>query len=214
MKYCYIPYTEAKKYINEGDVLLFRSKGLISYFIRKAGEGLYSHAALASWVYTPGGHKSRLECVEFREWKGGRAVNLRSQVNAADGKIDVYRASSPQTVLQYDCQNRLVSAKTKYFDGVKITDHLRKLTGLPYGWKRIWWLAKFKIPFLRLRTNGSVYNDEADLIYPVCSTAVAHCYSKNFTDLTPLRSDNRMEPSDLARSPILNYLFTLTSDKI
>ena len=39
-----IPYNEAKKLIKEGDVLLFRGKGIISWLIKRYGSGY-------TWVY-------------------------------------------------------------------------------------------------------------------------------------------------------------------
>ena len=171
--------------------------------------GQYSHAAIASWVYDEEGDKSHLECVEFREWKGGRAVNLKSQVEAYPGIIDVFRASSPQYTMKYDCASGQIHRDAYYFNGKAITSCMRNMTGLPYGWHRILWLFQFYVPFLRLFKKDSSFDDDAELIYPVCSTAVAHCFSKNFVDLIHLRSDNRSDPSDLSRSPILHYLFTL-----
>ena len=206
-----IKYEDAKNIIQEGDVLLFRGQGVFSWFIQKVGQGEYSHVGLASWVYDKAQKKHSLECVEFREFRGGRAISLEQYVRANPGIIDVYRAASPQYKSYYYNfgQNKIVS-KQFDFDGRAITNCMRRQTGLPYGWARIWWLAKFYLPILRLFSSGA-FDDNEKVVYPVCSTAIAACFSKHFVDLTHHRSDNWMEPSDVARSPILHYLFTLTN---
>ena len=80
-----VPYHEAKTYIKEADVLLFRGEGLISWLIKRYGSGVHSHAAMAHW------DGRNLECVEFREFKGARSVSLKSQVETHPDNIDVFR---------------------------------------------------------------------------------------------------------------------------
>ena len=80
-----IKYEEAESILQEGDILLFRGKGLISFLIQRYTGGIHSHVALASkcndtWM-----------CVEFREFKGGRSVSLESQVKDNPTNIDVFR---------------------------------------------------------------------------------------------------------------------------
>ena len=69
-----VPYREAMSQIQEADVLLFRGEGLISWLIKRYGSGVHSHAAIAHW------DDDDLQCIEFREFKGGRAVSMKSQV--------------------------------------------------------------------------------------------------------------------------------------
>ena len=97
------------------------------------------------------------------------------------------------------------------FDGKKITNTMRRMTGLPYGWKRIVWLYLHKFPVLRLLYNMENLVDDTlvDAIYPVCSTSVAYSFNKHGCDIVKFKSDAWMEPSDFARSPGLNYLFSL-----
>ena len=65
-----IKYGRAKELIQEGDILLFRGSGIIGFLIKRYTAGVHSHVALA--------HKDGniLECVEFREFMGGRSVSL------------------------------------------------------------------------------------------------------------------------------------------
>lgn len=204
-------WAQAVKHIEDGDVLLFRGNTWVSYFINRASEGLYSHVGIASW--SNGNKEPILECVEFREWKGGRAVNLYLQMLANHGQIDVFRPNDVFIKIRYNTATKHIQYNKIQFNGSSITRCMRRLTGLPYGWKRIWWIAQHKLPFLRfLYDIHKTTNDaKSDLIYPVCSTAVAHCFNQNDCDLINFKSDNWTEPSDLATSSNLNYLFTLVS---
>lgn len=211
MKQCIIKYNEALKYINEGDVLLFRGNSFVSAIIQAIGEGYYSHVGMASWVFNDKGEKGFLECIEFREWIGSRAINLKNYIDDNPGRIDVFRPIPKYSQAVYSCKQRKLDVVEIVYDGKKLTNEFRELTGLPYGWNRILWLAKFHLFGLRL------FNWQAGLedieskheLYPVCSTVVAYLFAKHYTRLLHYRSSSRTEPSDVARSPILNYMFTL-----
>lgn len=207
----YVRFEDAKELLREADVLLFRSRSLGAFFIRRASEGEYSHVAVASAHGDNGG--TIWEAVEFKEWKGGRTVNLKEYIKSYKGEIDVYRASIEKIVITYDKNNRMTGINRVPLNSKLITNTMRRMTGLPYGWKRVLWLAQHKLPFLRFfYSMESVVDDNTkDLIYPVCSTAVAYSFSKAGYDLVHHRADISTEPSDIARSPLLNYLFTLKS---
>lgn len=206
-----IKFNEAKFLLNEADILLFRGNGIFSSLIKRASVGLYSHVGLAS-LWTSEKH-SQWECVEFKENYGGRSINLERYVRTHSGLIDVYRATPSWHKPKYFEQEKIVKSQRFALDERCITDTMRSLTGLPYGWKRIWWLAQQKIPILRfLYDVGKTTDDNLkDLIYPVCSTAVAYCYSKCGYDLVQNRADEYTEPSEISRSAVLSYLFTLES---
>lgn len=211
MKQCLIKYNEAQKYINEGDVLLFRGGGILSSIIEAIGEGYYSHVGMTSWVYDEYGKKQYLECIEFREWIGSRAISLYNYVNDNPGIIDVFRPIPKYTEYSFCCKQRNPIINEVVYDGKKLTNEFRGLTGLPYGWNRILWLAQFHLLGFRLFNwkAGLEDKDSKHEYYPVCSTIVAHLFSKHYTKLLRFRSSSRTEPSDIARSPILNYMFTL-----
>lgn len=205
-------YSEIKKYINEGDILLFRGKGLTAKAIGLGSESSYTHVGIASWF---NGYANTnigiLECVEFREGSGGRSVNLAQQVEKNSERIDVYRPNPFFYSCQYDENKDNYVFTKKKFDGKAVTRIMRRMTGLPYGWRRIWWMAKNKIPLLRWFTDRSslMIDDLDDIVYPVCSTAVAYSFNSNGYDLVRNRSDQWTEPGDIARSTQINYLFTL-----
>jgi len=208
----HLKFSEARQYLKEGDVLLFRGTGIVSFFIKRASEGKYSHVGVASAVGSNG--STIWECVEFREGKGGRTVNLEQYVKQHSGTIDVYRPKSEIKKAFFE-QNKAkkwsYGEKVVAFNGKCVTNIMRRMTGLPYGWKRIWWMAKNKLPFLRLflDTESVATDSPQDIIYPVCSTAVAYSFSRCGYDLVHHRSDQWTEPSDVARSSLLHYLFTL-----
>ena len=76
-----LPLADAAPHVGNSDLLLFRRRGLIAAF----GRSEYSHAAKAIWW------GDDLFCVEVREWHGGRAVTLASQIKKFPGHIDIYR---------------------------------------------------------------------------------------------------------------------------
>ena len=204
-----VSFSKARFLLHEGDVLLFRGQGIVSSFIKRAGEGQYSHVGVASRVKDFDG-KHMWECVEFREGRGGRSVNLERYVAGNDGIIDVFRPTKVRRYSEFDGTE--VREREITFNGRRVTSCMRRMTGLPYGWRRILWIMLHKLPFLRfLYPMGSLVDDSLndEPIYPVCSTATAHCFASIGWDLTHHRANQYMEPSDVARSAILDYLFTL-----
>lgn len=208
MKKITLSFEEAKPLINEGDILLFSGQGWISNLIKSAGETPYSHVAVASWV---NGKDGILECVEFREKKGGRSINIEHAINDNPNLIDVYRPIKDFDSITFDLATKNTIDSRKVFNGKKVTRTMRKMTGLPYGWKRIWWMIKYKLLIFRLFKKKTLVCDElSDIIYPVCSTAVAYAFNSNDYDLVKNRSDEWCEPGDIAKSARINYLFTLS----
>jgi len=210
--YNIIPYPKIRNYINEGDVLLFRGSSILSKFISTPSETTYSHVGIASWI-NGNAHTSAgiLECVEFREGSGGRAINLSHAVKFQPNEIDVYRPSSRFEKLIFDNETQTTKSEWIEFDGKAVTNTMRKMTGLPYGWRRIWWMAKHKLLIVRFFVDKSklMHDELKDIIYPVCSTAMSYSFNLHKNDLVRNRSDEVTEPGDIAKSTHLNYLFTL-----
>jgi hypothetical protein len=71
-------------------------------------------------------------------------------------------------------------------------------------------IARF-VPFIRLFTKQNTDDDELSEA-KVCSTAVTIALRKNYMDPVPYLADDRVSPADLARSPLLQYLFTIEKD--
>lgn len=206
-----LPYSIAKGLIKEADVVMVKGSGIFSPFLRHFQQSPYTHCGLATQYNGP---DSLWEMVEFKEFKGGRTVNLETQVNKHSGNIDIYRPISPQILISLDT-NLNVNEEVVVLNGKKVTRLMRALTGLPYGWRRILWLVKFHLFGIRLLYSGENFMDDtpiADDLYPVCSSAVAAAFSMGFVDLIKNRSDQRTEPADIAMSARLQYLFTIVAD--
>ena len=192
-----VPYSEALPLIQEGDVLLFRGKGMISWLIKRYGSGVHSHSAIAHWDGV------NLECVEFREFRGGRAVSLKTQIETHPNHIDVFRAASS---IQYGEELFEFTEET----ATKDSNTMIELSGLPYGWRNIWKLAKHYLPFCRL-AKQNIKDDDPTSVF-VCSTAVAYAYRKAYVDPVPYLADSAVTPADLARSSLFQYQFTIQKD--
>lgn len=203
-----IPYAKAHNLIQEGDVLLFRNHGIISSLIKMAGAGEYSHVAVASR------HNGYWEAVEFREWYGGRTVHLENylkECKKSKNEVDVYRACPNISKLVYSTENESVDYIQSEFNGKAITNCMRTLTGLPYSYMRILLILKIKLFKLHILWDIDKITNEIpskEIIYPVCSTVLAHCFATNGWPILRRKSDQYTEPSDFSISPRLNYLFT------
>ncbi len=203
-----IHFDEAKQLLHEGDVLLFKGRHFFSYFIKRASHSKYSHVGLASWH---NGDKGIWEIMEFRGFRGGRTVSLEQIVKQKPGVIDVYRPSPQIISLECDEKTHDIITTTKECNYKNVTHRMRQLTGLPYGWKRIWWFMQWYIPILRLiyNVNDVIEDEVGEIVFPVCSTSVAHAFSFDDFDLIKNRADEWTQPGDIALSTSLNYLFTL-----
>jgi len=198
-----IKYDQAKELIQEGDILLFRGSGTIGFLIKRYTGGLHSHVALA--------HKDGdiLECVEFREFMGGRSVSLKSQVDNSPLNIDVFRPVKSISYEEMDAEGNTKLIEKNYTEETAsaMTEDIIRWTGQPYGWSNIWKMFLRFIPGARLFQQN--INDDEVAKAKVCSTAVTVALRRNFMDPVPYLADDRVSPADLARSPILQYLFTI-----
>ena len=217
-------YIDFKEYINEGDILLFRGKGLISKLIGSSTQTPYSHVGIASWVNGSSNTKDGiLECVEFREGSliagilglsdggVGRSVNLYQEVKKNSGTIDVYRPDPYFFNYVFNKETKQFDLIKKRFDGKKVTSIMRQITGISYGWKRIFWIIKHKLLLWKIFGNFDYYinDDDEDIVYPVCSTSAAYCFNKPGYDLVKNKNHNATEPGHISTSGNLNYLATL-----
>ena len=181
-----LPYKKARKCIEHGDLLLFRRHGLISI----AGRGMHSHAAKAAWW------DDDLFCLEIREFLGGRAVSLSSQVKRFPGKIDVFEVNPEQRWKEYDRDA-----------AVRV---MRRLTGCDYGWWNLLGAAVLHLPGIRLLTRAQIDDFDTSRRPPFCSQAVAMSERLGGgVDPVCHLADRLTEPADLTRSPFYRYRCTL-----
>ncbi len=190
----YLDYASVRQEIWNGDLLLFRKRrfGFMDAMIAVAGRGVYSHAAKAAWW------KNDLFCIEVREWHGGRAVTLSSQVKRYPERIDVYRPNANNRWPSYSPERSL--------------EIMRRFAGGDYGYGNVLAAAMTHLPCFRFFMRPD-RNDNAPIMMkrpPFCSEAVAMAERiGGNVDPIPQLADRFAEPSDLARSPFYEYLFTL-----
>lgn len=203
-----IKYSDAEKLIEEGDVLLFRHGEFpsIGWWISMYTGGAYSHVGVAHR------HDEHLFCVEFREFIGGRAVSLATQVKKFPNTIDVFRpAKKISNAVLEDEAVKYIDREFSPEIAKEITGTVIRLTGQNYGWYNIWKIVQYYIPILRLTRERSL-KDTLEATIFVCSTAVAHAFRKHYYDPVNFVPDDITTPVDLSRSPIFNYLFTIGTD--
>jgi hypothetical protein len=182
----FLKLADAAPQIADGDLLLFRRRGLIAV----AGRGLHSHAAKAVWW------GDDLFCVEVREWHGGRAVTLASQVQKFPRRIDVFHSNPANRWPEYD--------------RTRATTMIRRLAGCDYGYAAVLAAAMLHLPFIRMTIRANTEDHAIDHRPPFCSQACAMTdRAGGGVDPVPHLADRLTEPSDLARSPFYQYAFTL-----
>jgi hypothetical protein len=181
-----VALADARPQIADGDLLLFRRRGLIA----AVGRGTHSHAAKAAWW------GDDLFCLEVREWHGGRAVTLESQVKKFPARIDVYHTNPANRWPEYD--------------RTRSTQWMRRLAGCDYGYAAVLAAAMLHLPFVRMAVRADTEDDAIDRRPPFCSQACAMTDRLGGgVDPVPHLADRLTEPADLARSPFYKYAFTL-----
>lgn len=175
--------------IQDADLLLFRGTGTISKLISAAGRSPYTHAGLAVWIH------GLLFCVEVREFYGGRAVMLASQVEKLPGRIDVFETNP---------NNRWTE-----FDKFDACYRMLKMAGSPYGYWSVLRATIPHLPFIRLKVKPVIDDEQESVGPPFCSQAIAIACRFGGVDPVPHLPDRLTEPADLAQSPFFQFRFTL-----
>lgn len=183
------PFNECYDEIFDSDLLLYRKRGVISTY----GRGIHSHAGKAAWW------NGQIFSLEIREYYGGRAVLLESQVRRYPGRIDVFRANANNRWPHYNRD-----------DAVRI---MQTFAGCHYGYANVILAGITHLPFFRFfwrpETDDVI---TVDLLKnpPFCSQACAIADRVGGgVDPTPHLADQFTEPADLARSMFYEYMFTL-----
>jgi hypothetical protein len=181
----FVRYRDVRDFIFDSDLLLFRRRSLISI----AGRGIHSHAGKACWWH------DSLYCLEVREWFGGRAVALSSQVKRYPGRIDVYESNA--------------DGRWEY-DDHGVMDMMRCYAGCDYGYRNVLSASLLHLPIVRLFAKPDTDDDAENGWPPFCSQAIALAERiGGNVDVVPHLADRLTEPADLARSPFYRYKFTL-----
>lgn len=210
-----VSYEEATALIESGDVGLVRGSGLISKVIKIGGRGEHSHAAILGWTTNEEGDHRQLDVAEFREWRGGRSVKFESQLGM---DWDIYRPKSSVEVVYYE--NGAVKRKRLKTDPESTFWQLKSMTGQPYGWGSIKYAAFRHFPIFRWFYPAVTCDESLSRYPPYCSQAVAMSWRETHKitlqsgktiniDPVPGLADWLTEPTDLARSRLFDYLFTV-----
>lgn len=183
-------YDDVRHLIQDADGLLFRHpKKLVSKAISVVGRSTYSHAAKAVW------HGDILLCAEVREFKGGRLVTLRSQVEKYPGMIDVYKV------------NKVAFPD---YDRWKAGEHMVRLAGQPYAYLDILRIALLHLPLVRWFAEPKTDDSFTPVGGKICSMAVAEADRVGGgVDPVPHLADCETEPADISRSMLYQYSYTL-----
>jgi hypothetical protein len=180
-------YAAVRRQIATGDLLLFR--GTIR-LIAVAGRSEYTHAAMAVWW------GDDLFAVEVREWHGGRAVMLSSQVAKFPGAIDHYVAN-PQ-------------GRWPEFNRDGAAAYMRRLCGCPYGYLGVLQAGLLHLPLVRFVRKPQTDDLHPSHRPPFCSQACSMAYRLGGgVDPVQHLADEITEPADLARSPFFRFDHTL-----
>jgi hypothetical protein len=182
----FVSLCRMQPHVLDGDLLLFRRRGLVAI----AGRGLHSHAAKAAWW------DDDLFCLEVREWHGGRAVTLASQVARFPARIDWFRAN-PENLWPH-------------YDRAGATRVMRRLAGCAYGYAHVLAASFCHLPFVRLFSEADLSDGKPNGKPPFCSEACAASDRVGGgVDPVPHLADRMTLPADLARSPFYEYQCTL-----
>ena len=187
----YVSLQDARPQLFDGDLLLFRRRRWsFGSLIAIAGRGVHSHAAkLAWWGDEP-------FCCEVREWHGGRAVTLASQVHKYPGRIDLFRTNP--------------DLRWKYYDRLASVRYMRRLAGCDYGYGGVATASLLHLPIVRLFARPNLEDQQVECRPPFCSQAVAMADRlAGGVDPVPHLADRLTEPADLAQSPFYQYVLTL-----
>lgn len=197
-----IPYRYVRRKIRGGDLLLFRSRGILTRAIAVAGRSEYTHAAMAGWW------NGRLMCIEMCG-RGGRAQLLSNIVRRSPGAIDVYQAGSMFGATgSASCATGSASDMRRFSRRAAVRAMI-DITGRRYGWFNLFRAALVHLPVVRFFVRPDADDKADDAWPPFCSQAVATATRAGGVDPVPNLADRLTEPADLARSNFYAYRFTL-----
>ncbi len=181
MEYKILKYHEARKHIKDGDILLYKGKGLfrsgfIPTLVQWVTRSPYSHAGIAAWW------NDRLMVIE--------AIGSGVIVNPVSLSLERYRA----TVEWFSWGEEISDEKRR-----EMILYAQKELGKGYAVFLAFW---FMIKMLFVGRFNKRDRSRKEKYY-YCSEFVANVYSHAGLDLKKGRSDRYMSPDDIARSPSL-----------
>jgi len=184
-----IHYQDYRKDFKDGDILMFKGKGLFSWMIRWKTKSEYSHAGIVAWW------NDRLMVLEA-VGKGVVARPISYSLKHYHGSFDYYKLKDETGITDAKRSEMLIFAQEqigKEYDGKAVVMFFFKL------------LFKSKL-------NP---NDHPNLTAKFfCSHYVAAIYNKVKLDLIPNLSDELTSPKRIAASDLLKFVGTVKEESI
>lgn len=207
-----VGFSDARGLLEPCDVLLFRGRSPLSRMISGYTGSFYTHAAVAD-KFPLDDTPNYCEILQFREGKGGVISSLWREVEKYSGRIDVYRPEKTTSLYRFNPETKEITTEKIEFSPNRVLMAMRKLSGLQYGYWRIFLFWLRVAPFVRIFRikKRPLFWKVDEIKLPVCSTSVAWAFAKTGYFLTA-QDPNWTTPGDLGRSPRLSYLFTLVAD--
>jgi hypothetical protein len=182
-------YEEIRLQIKNGDVFLYREKGIVAGIIRWLTHSTYSHAGIAVWW------NERLMVMEA-VMRGVRITPLSRNIYQHKGSVE-----------WYSCKKEISDE-----DRLRMVIFAQEELGKRYAaWKAI--LLGWKVLSKRDLGERDRLRRENKLF---CSQYVAQIYNSIGLDLKKNREDRFMSPGDIARSPLMEKRgeFKIKNDSI
>lgn len=185
MKQKEIRYGGVRDDILNGDVLLYKGKGIISWLIKKITRSEYSHAGLAVWW------NDRLMVMEA-VGKGVVVTPLSTNIENYHGDVDWYWCKE---TISDDARTRLVVCAQEEL-------------GKSFARCGMLFVALCMVLKQPLNKDDSFYTSKRFF----CSFFVARAYTSIGLDLRKGKSDGFTTPDDIHRSPLLVYKGSLKQE--
>ncbi len=182
-----LKYSVARKDIKDGDILLYKGRGFVSWAVKFFTHSEYSHAGIAVWW------KERLMVMEAIR-KGVIVNPLRRSVGRYKGSVEWWSLKEEEEITDGKRDEMIRFAKEEL--------------GKDFAFLGLFLFAlviSFVIPLGkkdRFRRENRLF----------CSLYVAEIYNKAGKDLTEGRPDRFTSPADIADSALLRYRYTLKYD--
>ncbi|MFQ5824003.1 MAG: YiiX/YebB-like N1pC/P60 family cysteine hydrolase [bacterium] len=169
-------YAHVRSQIKNGDVLMYKGKGLISFLITKITGSAYSHAGIAVWW------NKRLMVME--------AVGKGVIVTPLSHNVEHYKGD----VEWFWCKEQISDEHR-----IKMVQFAQEELGKSYA---KWKLIIFGL-FILLKKDMDKRDELRRANKLFCSYYVAQIYNSIGLDLKKNKSDRFMTPDDISKSPLL-----------
>lgn len=180
---------DVESLVEDGSLAQYRGTGIISRWIQYATTGCHSHSAMIRR------NGRGCDVLQIREFQGGSARPLESEVNRYPGMIDVFT---------------LDLERWPEFNVRGALKYMRDLTGRDYGYWGVAHLALLRIPYVRRLWRFTADDARDSDSAPFCSHAVASAYRiGGGIDPVPRTPDDLVSPAHLTTSMLFKYQFTL-----